>query len=81
MSEQSSWLSVYPDVKLLTEHSHGSFICFSSMLYPKVLACLTEMRTMTEEYSKQILQIQDIQPNVIPPLMVEMVSKSPINDL
>uniref|UniRef100_H3C155 Nuclear receptor subfamily 1, group I, member 2 n=1 Tax=Tetraodon nigroviridis TaxID=99883 RepID=H3C155_TETNG len=42
------------------------------MLYPKVLACLTEMRTLTQEYSKQILQIQDIQPNVMPPLMVEM---------
>lgn len=51
------------------------------MLYPKVLACLTEMRTMTEEYSKQVLQIQDIQPNIIPPLMVEMVSKSPISNL
>ncbi|CAG05861.1 unnamed protein product, partial [Tetraodon nigroviridis] len=44
------------------------------MLYPKVLACLTEMRTLTQEYSKQILQIQDIQPNVMPPLMVEMIS-------
>ncbi|XP_056891807.1 nuclear receptor subfamily 1 group I member 2 isoform X1 [Takifugu flavidus] len=51
------------------------------MLYPKVLSCLTEMRTMNEEYSKQVLQIQDIQPNVIPPLLMEMVSKSPINDL
>lgn len=39
------------------------------------------MRTMNEEYSKQVLQIQDIQPNVIPPLLMEMVSKSPINDL
>uniref|UniRef100_H3D8U6 Nuclear receptor subfamily 1, group I, member 2 n=1 Tax=Tetraodon nigroviridis TaxID=99883 RepID=H3D8U6_TETNG len=48
------------------------------MLYPKVLACLTEMRTLTQEYSKQILQIQDIQPNVMPPLMVEMISRSPI---
>lgn len=81
MSERSSWLSVYSDVKLLTEQNYGSFICFSSMLYPKVLACLTEMRTMTEEYSKQVLQIQDIQPNIIPPLMVEMVSKSPISNL
>nr|XP_046261137.1 nuclear receptor subfamily 1 group I member 2 isoform X2 [Scatophagus argus] len=42
------------------------------LLYPKVMACLTELRTMTEEYSKQVLQIQDIQPDVIPPLMVEM---------
>ncbi|XP_049450729.1 nuclear receptor subfamily 1 group I member 2 isoform X1 [Epinephelus fuscoguttatus] len=51
------------------------------LLYPKVMACLTEMRTMTEEYSKQVLQIQDIQPNVIPPLIMEMVSKSPCSDL
>ncbi|XP_051259450.1 nuclear receptor subfamily 1 group I member 2 isoform X1 [Dicentrarchus labrax] len=51
------------------------------LLYPKVMACLTEMRTMTEEYSKQVLQIQDIQPDVISPLIVEMVRKNPCNDL
>ncbi|XP_069010117.1 nuclear receptor subfamily 1 group I member 2 [Embiotoca jacksoni] len=47
------------------------------LLYPKVIACFTEMRTMTEEYSKQILQIQDIQPDTITPLIMEVVSKNP----
>ncbi|KAJ0005625.1 hypothetical protein NQD34_015519 [Periophthalmus magnuspinnatus] len=44
------------------------------LLFPKVLACLTELRTMTEEYSKQVLQIQDIQPDVSP-LIMEVISK------
>ncbi|TNN59294.1 Nuclear receptor subfamily 1 group I member 2 [Liparis tanakae] len=47
------------------------------LLYPKVMGCLTEMRTMTEEYSKQVLQIQDIQPDVLSPLIMEMVSRNP----
>ncbi|CAL1582260.1 unnamed protein product [Knipowitschia caucasica] len=46
------------------------------LLFPKVLACLTEMRTMTEEYSKQVLQIQDIQPDDISPLIMEVISDS-----
>lgn len=50
------------------------FLCACSLLYPKVMACLTEMRTMTEEYSKQVLQIQDIEPDVISPLIMEIVS-------
>lgn len=54
--------------------------CACSALYPKVVACLTELRTMTEEYSKQVLQIQDMEPDVISPLIMEMVSKSPFND-
>ncbi|CAN9497658.1 unnamed protein product [Ophioblennius macclurei] len=43
--------------------------------YPKVIACFTEMRTMTEEYSKQILKLQDMQPDTISPLIMEVVSK------
>lgn len=43
-------------------------------MYPKVVASLTELRTMTEEYTKQVLQIQDIEPDVISPLIMEMVS-------
>ncbi|KAK7939261.1 hypothetical protein WMY93_002587 [Mugilogobius chulae] len=39
------------------------------LIFPKVLACLTEMRSMTEEYSKQVLQIQDIQPDISPLIM------------
>ncbi|RVE57864.1 hypothetical protein OJAV_G00203610 [Oryzias javanicus] len=50
------------------------------LLYPKIIACLTELRSMTEEYSKQILQIQDIQPDTISPLLMEVVSKNPCND-
>uniref|UniRef100_A0A3B5BIS8 Nuclear receptor subfamily 1, group I, member 2 n=1 Tax=Stegastes partitus TaxID=144197 RepID=A0A3B5BIS8_9TELE len=46
------------------------------LLYPKVIACFTEMRTMTEEYSKQILKIQDIQPDTISPLIMEVISKN-----
>ncbi|XP_029112608.1 nuclear receptor subfamily 1 group I member 2 isoform X6 [Scleropages formosus] len=44
------------------------------LLYPKIMGCLTEMRSMNEEYTKQVLQIQDIQPEV-PPLMLEVFSK------
>uniref|UniRef100_A0A3B5MLW5 Nuclear receptor subfamily 1, group I, member 2 n=1 Tax=Xiphophorus couchianus TaxID=32473 RepID=A0A3B5MLW5_9TELE len=51
------------------------------LLYPKMIACLTEMRTMTEEYSKQILQIQDVQPDTISPLIMEVVSKNPCNNI
>nr|AVK60092.1 pregnane X receptor variant 3 [Solea senegalensis] len=50
------------------------------LLFPKVVACLTEMRTMTEEYCKQVLQIQDIQPDDISPLILEVVSKDSCND-
>ncbi|XP_041857486.1 nuclear receptor subfamily 1 group I member 2 [Melanotaenia boesemani] len=46
------------------------------LLFPKVIACFTEMRTIAEEYSKQILQIQDIQPNTISPLIMEVVSNN-----
>lgn len=55
--------------------------CTCSLLFPRLMACLTEMRTMTEEYSKQVLQIQDIQPDDISPLIMEVVSKSPCSDL
>ncbi|KAF7215676.1 nuclear receptor subfamily 1 group I member 2 isoform X1 [Nothobranchius furzeri] len=51
------------------------------LLYPKMIACLTELRTMTEEYSKQILQIQDVQPDTISPLIIEVVSKNPGKDV
>ncbi|KAK2839906.1 hypothetical protein Q5P01_013646 [Channa striata] len=49
------------------------------LLFPRLIACLTEMRTMTEEYSKQILQIQDIQPDDVSPLIIEVISKCPSN--
>ncbi|XP_058247788.1 nuclear receptor subfamily 1 group I member 2 isoform X2 [Hemibagrus wyckioides] len=44
------------------------------LLFPKIMACLTEMRTMNEEHTKQVLQIQDIQPE-ISPLLLEIVSR------
>ncbi|XP_053482592.1 nuclear receptor subfamily 1 group I member 2 [Ictalurus furcatus] len=44
------------------------------LLFPKIMACLTEMRTMNEEHTKQVLQIQDIQPEVSP-LILEIVSR------
>ncbi|XP_073701510.1 nuclear receptor subfamily 1 group I member 2 [Garra rufa] len=44
------------------------------LLYPKIMACLTEMRSMNEEYTKQLLKIQDIQPDVSP-LLLEIISK------
>ncbi|KAM6985074.1 nuclear receptor subfamily 1 group I member 2 [Aplochiton taeniatus] len=46
------------------------------LLYPKVMACLTEMRSMNEEHTKQWLRIQDVQPDVSP-LILEVVSKDP----
>ncbi|XP_056611448.1 nuclear receptor subfamily 1 group I member 2 isoform X2 [Triplophysa dalaica] len=45
------------------------------LLYPKIIGCLTEMRTMNEEYTKQVLKIQDIQPD-ISPLLLEIISKN-----
>ncbi|XP_067299499.1 nuclear receptor subfamily 1 group I member 2 isoform X1 [Pseudorasbora parva] len=45
-----------------------------NLLYPKIMACLTEMRSMNEEYTKQVLKIQDIQPEVSP-LWLEIISK------
>ncbi|XP_013882593.1 nuclear receptor subfamily 1 group I member 2 isoform X2 [Austrofundulus limnaeus] len=51
------------------------------LLYPKVISCLTELRTMTEEYSKQVLQIQDVQPDTIHPLIMEVVSKTSCNNV
>lgn len=51
------------------------------LLYPKMIACLTELRTMTEEYSKQILQIQDVLPDTISPLIMEVVSKDPCSQV
>ncbi|XP_076119209.1 nuclear receptor subfamily 1 group I member 2 isoform X1 [Alosa pseudoharengus] len=45
-----------------------------NLLFPKIMACLTEMRTMNEEYSKQVMQIQDIQPE-LSPLILEVVSQ------
>ncbi|XP_028846256.1 nuclear receptor subfamily 1 group I member 2 isoform X2 [Denticeps clupeoides] len=43
------------------------------LLYPKIMACLTEMRTMNEEHTKQLLHIHDVQPEVSP-LMLEVFS-------
>ncbi|XP_077072863.1 nuclear receptor subfamily 1 group I member 2 isoform X2 [Siphateles boraxobius] len=47
------------------------------LLFPKIMACLTEMRSMNEEYTKQMLKIQDIQPEVSP-LLLEIISKDGI---
>ncbi|XP_036401105.1 nuclear receptor subfamily 1 group I member 2 isoform X1 [Megalops cyprinoides] len=59
-------LKTYIDTKRTSSERH--------LLYPKIMACLTEMRTMNEEYTKQVLQIQDIQPDVSP-LILEVVRK------
>lgn len=48
----------------------------SNLLFPKIMACLTELRTMNDEYTKQVLKIQDIQPDVTP-LMMEVFSNNP----
>ncbi|XP_043927437.1 nuclear receptor subfamily 1 group I member 2 isoform X2 [Protopterus annectens] len=42
-------------------------------LFPRIMWILTELRTMNAEYTKQVLQIQDIQPDVTP-LMMELFS-------
>ncbi|KAI1885238.1 hypothetical protein AGOR_G00218110 [Albula goreensis] len=59
-------LKTYIDTQRMSPEKH--------LLYPRIMACLTEMRTMNEEYTKQLLQIQDIQPDVTP-LMMEVVRK------
>ncbi|XP_029433742.1 nuclear receptor subfamily 1 group I member 2 isoform X2 [Rhinatrema bivittatum] len=46
----------------------------SKVLFPKIMALLTEMRTMNNEFCKQVVQIQDIQPDVTP-LMMEVFSR------
>lgn len=42
-------------------------------LFAKIMVCLTELRTMNDEHSKQLLHIWDIQPDYTP-LMHEMFS-------
>ncbi|XP_060786399.1 nuclear receptor subfamily 1 group I member 2 isoform X2 [Neoarius graeffei] len=44
------------------------------LLLPRVMACLAEMRTLNEEHTKQVLQIQDVQPEMSP-LVLEIVSR------
>ncbi|XP_064413218.1 nuclear receptor subfamily 1 group I member 2 [Latimeria chalumnae] len=46
----------------------------NKLLFPKIMAILTELRSLNEEYAKQILQIQNIQPDITP-LMMEVFSK------
>lgn len=43
------------------------------LLFPKIMSLLTEFRTMNEEYTKQVMHIQDIQPE-LSPLILEVVS-------
>ncbi|XP_040278760.1 nuclear receptor subfamily 1 group I member 2 [Bufo bufo] len=43
-------------------------------LFAKIMECLTELRSINDEYSKQILHIWDIQPDYTP-LMHEMFSR------
>nr|XP_033796797.1 nuclear receptor subfamily 1 group I member 2 isoform X2 [Geotrypetes seraphini] len=45
----------------------------SKLLFPKIMALLTEIRSMNNEFCKQVLQIQAIQPDVTP-LMMEVFS-------
>ncbi|XP_076858731.1 nuclear receptor subfamily 1 group I member 2 [Brachyhypopomus gauderio] len=59
-------LKTYIDINRSDPNKH--------LVFPKIMACLTEMRTMNEEHTKQILKIQDIQPDVSP-LMLEIISK------
>ncbi|KAE8588705.1 hypothetical protein XENTR_v10022704 [Xenopus tropicalis] len=42
-------------------------------LYPKLLSLLTELRTLNEEYTRQILHIQDISSENVTPLMKEIL--------
>ncbi|OCT69442.1 nuclear receptor subfamily 1 group I member 3 isoform X3 [Xenopus laevis] len=45
----------------------------SRFLYPKLLSLLTELRTLNEEYTRQILHIQDISSENVTPLMKEIL--------
>ncbi|KAJ8388572.1 hypothetical protein AAFF_G00132860 [Aldrovandia affinis] len=62
-------LKTYIDTQRASSEKH--------LLYPKIMSCLTEMRTMNEEYTKQLLQIQDIQPDVSPLMMEVLAHGSP----
>uniref|UniRef100_A0A4W4GX94 Nuclear receptor subfamily 1 group I member 2 n=1 Tax=Electrophorus electricus TaxID=8005 RepID=A0A4W4GX94_ELEEL len=59
-------LKTYIDVNRNDPNKH--------LVFPKIMACLTEMRSMNEEYTKQVLQIQDMQPD-LSPLVLEIFSK------
>ncbi|KAM5126974.1 nuclear receptor subfamily 1 group I member 2-like, partial [Mantella aurantiaca] len=43
-------------------------------LFAKIMECLTELRTVSDEHSKQVLDIWDIQPGYTP-LLLEVFSK------
>ncbi|KAM8921744.1 nuclear receptor subfamily 1 group I member 3 [Pelodytes ibericus] len=43
-------------------------------LYPKLLALLTELRTLNEENTRQLLHIQDLNADAMTPLMKEFLS-------
>ncbi|XP_075053581.1 nuclear receptor subfamily 1 group I member 2 [Mixophyes fleayi] len=45
----------------------------SRILFPKIMECLTELRSMNDEHSKQLFQIWDVQPDYTP-LMREVFS-------
>ncbi|XP_063812930.1 nuclear receptor subfamily 1 group I member 2 [Pseudophryne corroboree] len=48
----------------------------SRFLFAKIMECLTELRSMNDEHSKQLLQIWDVQPDYTP-LMREVFSSLP----
>ncbi|XP_075707140.1 nuclear receptor subfamily 1 group I member 2 [Rhinoderma darwinii] len=48
----------------------------SRFLFAKIMECLTELRTMNDEHSKQLLHIWDIQPDFTP-LLHEVFSRLP----
>ncbi|KAM9319609.1 nuclear receptor subfamily 1 group I member 2 [Gastrophryne carolinensis] len=48
----------------------------SRLLFAKIMECLTELRSVNNEHSKQLLRIWDIQPDYTP-LMLEVVSEFP----
>uniref|UniRef100_H3AQ18 Nuclear receptor subfamily 1 group I member 2 n=1 Tax=Latimeria chalumnae TaxID=7897 RepID=H3AQ18_LATCH len=60
-------LKTYIDTRRPSRNNHP-------LLFPKIMAILTELRSLNEEYAKQILQIQNIQPDITP-LMMEVFSK------
>ncbi|XP_066455343.1 nuclear receptor subfamily 1 group I member 2 [Eleutherodactylus coqui] len=56
--------------------SHRSPSQENRFVFAKIMECLTELRTMDDEHSKQLLHIWNIQPDYTP-LMHEMFSRLP----
>ncbi|KAM4603233.1 nuclear receptor subfamily 1 group I member 3-like isoform 1-T2 [Discoglossus pictus] len=59
-------------LKSYIDHHHS--LPEGRFLYPKLLSILTELRTLNDENTRQLMHIQDISSNAMTPLMKEIFS-------